>query len=341
MVELLDLKSFVEVVESGGFGRAAHRLGMSKSMVSRRIARMEAELGTPLLNRTTRGISPTEAGLEFKIRSDLILSELEEAQEMVARQGAGVLGRLRLSAPLSFGVRHITPVLAEMALRHPKLEIEVFYSDRLVDLIAERFDAAVRIGELKDSSLVARRIAPVRGVLVASPAYLKRMGRPTTPSDLAAHECLINTGGSVTDWPFRVGKRSISIHPQGRLRTDSAEARVRWAIDGLGIALLPSFLVSDDIVDGRLEPLLVDYVHFDAGIHVVRPPGPHVPAKVRALIDTLVDKFGGEPVWDKCLMHAKQPKDRSLSPLSSGANLTARPRPRARARHARAQSHPR
>src|SRR5262245_55313422 len=192
-----------------------------------------------------------------------------------------------------------------MALRHQKLEIEVLYSDRLVDLIAERFDAAIRIGELKDSSLVARRIAPVRGVLVASPSYLTRMGRPTTPSDLAKHECLANAGGSTTDWVFRVGKRSISIQPQGRLRTDSGEAMVRWAIDGLGVALLPSFLVSDDIASGRLEPLLVDYVHFDAGIHVVRPPGPHLPAKVRALIDTLVEKFGGDPVWDRCLMHAK------------------------------------
>jgi DNA-binding transcriptional LysR family regulator len=308
MLELLDLKSFVEVVENSGFGRAARRLGMSKSMVSRRIARMEADLGTPLLNRTTRGVSPTEAGREFKIRSERILSELEEAREMVARQGVGVVGRLRLSAPLSFGVRHVTPVLAEMALRHPKLEIEVFYSDRLVDLIGERFDAAIRIGELKDSSLIARRIAPVRAVLVASPTYLKRKGRPATPGDLATHECLINTGGSVTDWVFRAGKRSISIHPQGRLRTDSGEALVRWAIDGLGIAFMPSFLVSDEIASGRLEPLLVDYIHFDAGIHVVRPPGPHVPAKVRVLIDTLVEKFGGDPVWDRCLMHAKQQK---------------------------------
>jgi len=196
-------------------------------------------------------------------------------------------------------------VLAEMARRHPKLEIDVSYSDRIVDLIAEHFDAAIRIGALKDSSLVARRIAPFQAVLVASPTYIKRQGRPHTPADLANHECLINTGTSVTDWSFRVGKRSLSVRPHGRLRTDSSEAIVRWAIDGLGIALMPSFLVSDAISNRELEPLLIEYMRFEGGIHVVRPPGPHIPAKVRALIDALIAAFGGEPVWDGCLMHAK------------------------------------
>ena len=177
MIDLDDLRSLVEVVESGGFNRAARRLGVSKSIVSRRIARLEADLGTRLLSRTTRGISPTEAGLEFKARGERILAELDEAREAVAQQ-AGVVGRLRLSAPLSFGVRHVAPVLAEMAQRHPRLELDVSYSDRIVDLIGERFDAAIRIGTLQDSSLVARRIAPVRAVLVASPDYLARHGRP-------------------------------------------------------------------------------------------------------------------------------------------------------------------
>ena len=259
MVEIEDLRSFVAVVERGGFGRAARHLGMSKSMVSRRIARMEAELGTLLLSRTTRGISPTEAGLELKVRSERILAELEDAQEAVTRQGAGLVGRLRLSAPISFGVRHVTPVLAEMATKHAKLEIDVSYTDRIVDLIGERYDAAIRIGMLRDSSLIARRIAPFRAVLVASPAYIKREGRPYAPGDLASHECLIVTGSSVTDWVFRRDKRPVSIRPQGRLRTDSSDAIVRWAIDGLGIALMPSFLVTDAIESRKLEPLLVEY----------------------------------------------------------------------------------
>lgn len=306
-MELNDLRSFVEVVESGGFSRAAERLGISKSMVSRRIARMEADLGTPLLSRTTRGISPTEAGLELKARSERILAELEEAREAVASQSTSVVGRLRLSAPLSFGVRYVAPVLAKIAWCHPRLEIDVSYSDRIVDLIGERFDAAIRIGVLKDSSLVARRIASVRAVLVASPEYLARNGRPSTPGDLARHECLIYTGRTVPQWLLRAGKRSISIRPEGRLRSDSGETIVQWAIEGLGIAEAPSFLVSDAIESGRLEPLLLDYPLPEVGIHVLRPPGSYVPGKVRVLIDTLVESFGGEPVWDRCLMHARHP----------------------------------
>lgn len=213
MVDLEDLRSFVEVVESGGFNSAARRLGVSKSIISRRIARLEAGLGIRLLSRTTRGISPTNAGLEYKARSERILAELEEAREAVAQRAGGVAGRLRLSAPLSFGVRHVAPILAEMAQRHPRLEIDVSYTDRLVDLIGERFDAAIRIGALKDSSLVARRIAPVRPVLVASPDYLARCGRPSTPGDLAGHDCLIYTGRTVAEWQFRAGKRLISIRP--------------------------------------------------------------------------------------------------------------------------------
>jgi DNA-binding transcriptional LysR family regulator len=302
MIELDDLRSFVEVVEGGGFNRAARRLGISKSIVSRRIARIEADLGTRLLSRTTRGISPTDAGLEFKARCERMLADLEEAREAVAQRGGGVVGRLRLSADVSFGVRHVAPVLAEMARRHPRLELDVSYSDRHVDLIAEHFDAAIRIGALKDSSLVARRIAPVRAMVVASPDYLARNGRPGTPGDLATHECLIYTGSMEVDWPFRSGKRWIAIRPNGRLRSDSGEAMLQWAIAGLGIAAAPSFVVSEAIENGTLEPLLPDYPMPEFGIYVVRPPGSYVPGKVRALIDTLVENFGGEAPWDRSLM---------------------------------------
>ena len=156
----------------------------------------------------------------------------------------------------------------------------------------------------RTSSLVARRIAPVRAVLVASPDYLARHGRPTTPGDLAWHECLIYTGSRVAEWQFLVGKRSISIRPAGRLRSDSGEAILQWAIAGLGIAEGPSFLVSEAIERGTLEPLLPDYARPEHGIHVVRPPGSYVPGKVRLLIDTLVERFAGEPHWDRCLMSA-------------------------------------
>ncbi|MGH6880516.1 LysR family transcriptional regulator [Hypericibacter sp.] len=313
MAELDDLKGFVEVVETGGFGRAAKRLGVSKSIISRRIARLEAELGTRLLSRTTRGVSPTEAGLEFKTRSQRILADLDEARDAVAQQGSGVIGRLRLSLPLSFGLRHVTPVLGELAKRHPRLEITAEYSDRFVDLIGERFDAAVRLGLLKDSSLVARRIAPIYGAAVASPAYLAERGRPETPQDLGKHECLIYTGTSVAEWSFRVGKRWTAVRPAGRLRSDSGEALMQWATDGLGIAVLPTFIISDAVESGRLEPLLTDFAMPEAGLFLVRPPGAQVSGKLRVLIDALVERFGGETGWDPCHMAARRMAQRTVA----------------------------
>jgi DNA-binding transcriptional LysR family regulator len=301
MIELDDLRTLVEIVEAGGFNRAATHLGVAKSIVSRRITRLEADLGVRLLSRTTRGISPTEAGLEFKARCERILGDLEDAREAVVKRGGGLAGRLRLSADLSFGVRHVAPVLAEMAKRHPKLEMDVSYTDRRVDLIGERFDAAIRIGALTDSSLVARRIAPVRSVIVASPDYLARNRRPSKPADLVSHKCLIHSGGTSIDWQFRSGGRWIAVRPHGRLRTDSGEAMLQWALAGLGIAEAPSFMVADAIKRGALEPLLVDYPRPEYGIDVVRPPGSYVPGKVRVLIDTLVAYFGSEPHWDRLL----------------------------------------
>lgn len=306
MSELDDIRSFVAVVETGGFGRAGRSLGLSKSIVSRRVARLEADLGTRLLSRTTRGVSPTEAGSEFKARGERILAELAEAREAAARQSGGVAGRLRLSMPLTFGTRHVAPLLAELARRHPRLELDVEASDRHVDLIGERFDAAIRIGALKDSSLVARRIAPVHGAILASPDYLARRGRPTSPLELAQHDCLIYTGTATPDWTFRIGKRWVAIRPAGRMRSDSGETLLKWAEQGLGIAMLPTFIVTDAVRAGTVEHLLWEYPMPAAALHVVRPPGAYVPGKVRVLIDLLVERFGGTPYWDPCQMAARE-----------------------------------
>ena len=305
MSELDDIRSFIAVAETGGFGRAAHNLGLAKSVVSRRIARLEADLGTRLLSRTTRGVAATEAGLEFKARGERILADLVEARESVA-QASGVSGRLRLSMPLTFGNRHVAPVLGELARLHPRLEIDVEASDRYVDLIGERFDAAIRIGTLKDSSLVARRIAPVHGVILASPAYLVQMGRPESPLDLAQHECLLYTGTNTPDWSFRAGRRRVSVRPAGRLRSDSGETLLAWAKAGLGIVQLPTFIASDAIRDGSLVPLLWDFPMQEHALYVVRPPGAYVPGKVRVLIDLLVERFGGTPYWDPCQIAARE-----------------------------------
>lgn len=323
MSELDDIRSFIAVVETGGFGRAGKRLGLSKSIVSRRVARLEEDLGTRLLSRTTRGVSPTEAGVEFKARGERILADLVEARESVAQQAGGVTGRLRLSMPLSFGVRHVAPVLGELARRHPKLELDVEASDRHVDLIAERFDAAIRIGSLKDSSLVARRIAPIITAVVGSPDYFARHGRPESPLDLTTkHECLLYTGTASPDWSFRVGKRWVSVRPSGRLRSDSGETLMQWATAGLGLAVVPTFIASEAIRSGALEHILWQYPMPEHGLYVVRPPGAYVPGKVRVLIDLLAEHFAGAPHWDPCQMAARE-RGISFSHTAHGADAEA------------------
>jgi DNA-binding transcriptional LysR family regulator len=304
MSELDEIRAFLAVVEAGGFGRAARRLNIAKSIVSRRISRLEAGLGAPLLSRTTRGIYPTEAGLEFKARAERVLDDLEEARAAIAERSGDVVGRLRLAAPLGFGVRHIAPILTELALRYPRLHIDAEFSDRIVDLVGEQFDLGVRIGRLKDSSLVARRLAPVRAAVVASPAYLAQHGTPATPEDLPRHECIVYTG-STSDWLFHSGKRWVAVRPSGRLKSDSGEAILQWTVAGLGIAALPTFAVSDAIGSGAVKPLLLDHPMPEFGVYTVRPPTARVPAKVRVLIDTLVERFAGEPYWDPCQMAAK------------------------------------
>lgn len=301
MSDLEDIQAFVEVVERGGFSEAARRLGMSKSIVSRRVARLEADLGVRLLSRTTRGIAPTEAGMEFKLRGERVLADLEEARDAVAQASETIVGSLRVAVPLSF-LRHAAPILAELADLHPRLKVEAAYSDARVDLLAERFDCAIRIGSLPDSSLVARLIAPIRGVLVASPAYLQRRGRPATPADLAEHELLVRTGiGDGDVWRLSKDGQQFSITPNGRFKADNGEALMHAAVAGLGIARLPTFLLhARNALD--LDQVLPDYRLPGSGLYLVRPPGT-APGKVRALTDLLVERLGGEPYWDRCREH--------------------------------------
>jgi DNA-binding transcriptional LysR family regulator len=307
MFDLEDIRAFVAVAESGGFGRAGRRLGSSKSMVSRRIARLEGELCAQLLSRTTRGVVVTEAGLSFKGTAERVLADLEAAREAVAQEGDEASGLLRIAAPMSFGATHLAPVLAELALRHPRLQMQTSYSERHVDLIAERFDVAIRLGRLADSSLIARRIAPIHGVVVASPAYLERHGTPRRPADLANHEAVLQTNAV---WRFREGRREIAVRPEGRFEADSGDAVLAAVIAGLGVAMLPTFLAGPQIDAGALVPLLLDYPTPEAGLYVVRPPpASHVARKVRALTDLLVERFGGEPYWDACYAHRKAAAD--------------------------------
>lgn len=306
MSELDDIRGFIEVVDAGGFSRAAARLGLSKSIISRRVARLEEELGAQLLTRTTRGITPTEAGLEFKARAERALAELDAARDAVSSDGDQLSGRLRISAPLSFGIRHLAPMVIDMAWQHPALEIDISYSDRLVDLVGEGFDLAFRIGRLKDSFLIARKICDIHAVPIASPAYLERRGEPRHPADLAGHDCIGYTGATSTEWPFQHGRRQIAIRPQTRLRTDSGEAILQWVEAGLGISVLPTFICVDAIRSGAVKVILPDYPLPVSGLYAIRPPGIHLPRKVRVFIDEAVTRYGTCTGWDLPQVLAKR-----------------------------------
>jgi DNA-binding transcriptional LysR family regulator len=301
--DLDDIRAYLEVAKSGSFSRAAQLLGLSKSMVSRRIVRLEGVLGTQLLSRTTRGVVVTENGVTFTAYAERALAELEAAREAVRGDSGEVDGALRIAAPLSFGALHLAPVIAELALRHPQLRLYTSYSDRRVDLMAERFDVAIRLGSLPDSSLVARRIAPMYGALVAAPAYLEKHGTPRTLADLGRHAAVIQ---GATSWQFLDGKRTVNVAMQGRFETDSGEATLAAVLAGVGIALLPTFLAGEHLATGKLVVLLQEFRIPEFGLYVVRPPpASHVSRKIRALTDILVERFGGEPYWDACYIHRK------------------------------------
>lgn len=300
-VDLMDVLAFVRVVETGAFARAADRMGMSKSIVSRRVARLEEQLGAKLLTRTAQGAQPTEIGQSYFTRASNILAELEAAQEVVADAMTQVAGPIRLTAPLSFGTRHLAPALAEFAREHPRVELDISFDDRTVDLVGGGYDLAVRIGNLADSSLVARKIAPVRRLLLASPRYLAERGRPEHPRDLAAHDVILyGNAGEAERWRFRIAGRWEHIRGRPRLRADNGEMIRAAAAAGLGICILPTFIASPSIESGELEPVMPGHPLEDAGLHVVMPPGRATTARVRALVDFLAGRFGPEPAWDPC-----------------------------------------
>ncbi|WP_062382347.1 MULTISPECIES: LysR family transcriptional regulator [Pseudomonas] len=289
------LQTFVEVADAGGISPAALRLGVSKSIVSRRLARLEAELGIQLLARTTRGAALTEAGTLFRDHAARVCAEIDIARETLLPSGA-LRGRLRIAAPLSFGPTHFAPMLAEMARRHPQLYIQTSYSDRFVDLIAEGFDCAIRVGYLPDSTLIARGIGPIYTKLVASPGYVKSHGEPESPEALSAHEALMQ---GTESWQFMDGDKVVTVRPHGRFKADNGTALVAAAIAGLGVAYLPDCLTYEAIKSGTLVPIMTRYPPPPAGAYVVRPPGLHPARKIQALTELLIESFGQSPHFAK------------------------------------------
>ncbi|MGY0798558.1 LysR family transcriptional regulator [Lysobacter sp. A286] len=286
-MDIEDLRTFVEVADAGGVSPAARRLGVSKSIVSRRLVRLEAELGIQLLARTTRGAALTEAGSTFRDAAAKACSEIDLARETILPDG-DLFGRLRVAAPLSFGPTHFAPVLAQMAQHHPHLHIHTSYTDVIIDLVAEGFDCAIRVGYLPDSNLIARRVGPVYASLVASPEYVKAHGSPEAPDEILAHEALMQ---GTEAWKFMHGDELVTVHPTGRFKADNATALVAAAVAGLGIAWLPDSIISEYVASGRLVRIMTCYPPPPAGIFVIRPPGKHPARKVRALTELLIECF--------------------------------------------------
>ncbi|MGE5489758.1 MAG: LysR family transcriptional regulator [Actinomycetota bacterium] len=295
MNKLLQMQVLVEVVHSGSFVSAADALGMSKAAVSRHIGDLEARLGVRLLQRTTRRLSLTEEGQIFHTRCKDILASVGEAEDEISTQTRTASGLLRISAPVTFGNRHLAPLWGGFRERHPKVTLDITLADRLVDLVEEGYDLAIRIGRLASSTLVSRKLATTRMVLCASPGYLDAHGVPRRPHELADHAVLAYSYWSTGDeWAFEGPEGAVGVRTRPCLTTNSGETCRAAALDDQGIILQPSFLVEDDLEAGTLVELMPEYRAVELGIYAVYPTRKHIPAKVRALIDFLGEHFAAE-----------------------------------------------
>tara|TARA_B100000949_G_scaffold234516_1_gene253813 strand:- start:396 stop:1346 length:951 start_codon:yes stop_codon:yes gene_type:complete len=292
MDEIEDMTTFVEVVRGLSLSRAAESLHISKSMVSRRLTRLEEGFGARLLDRTTRGVRPTEAGIELLERAERILDEMQQAREAVAAHSGAVLGTLRVTVPQSLGSRRMGNLFAEFAAAHPQLALDVDFDDRVKDLIDNKYDAAIRIGQMPDSSFIIRQLLPVKVMCLASPSYLAAHGTPQEPRDLYGHECLRYLNSRSGEWEFLSNGQPVRIRPKGRMASSNGEALLDWAIHGYGVVHAPSFLAEEALADGRLVQILENDAAPELSMCVMRPPGGFVPAKVRALTDFLVANMG-------------------------------------------------
>ena len=312
MDHLNDMATFASVVSEGSFSRAAQSLGLSKATISKRISRLEDRLGARLLNRTTRRLSLTEIGSAFNEHCSRLVAEAEEAEQTVTALTANPRGTLRVNVPMSFGRLHIARAIPQFLAQFPDLKVDITLDDAFVDLVHGGYDLAIRIAELPDSSLVARRLAPSRRVVCGSPGYFRRRGVPETPDDLKNHECLsyryLATTGS---WPFRKGQRTWSIPVSGSLSANNGDVLLAAAVAGTGLVLVPTFMVEQQLRSGALLPVLASYAESDFGIFAVYPHRRHVSAKVRAFVDYFAERFGPAPYWDEALSDARLPADGS------------------------------
>lgn len=293
------MNAFTKVVATRSYAEAARRLGLTRSAVSKAVSELERSLGARLLDRTTRRVSPTEAGLAYYERCVSILAQVEETEIQISRLHDEPKGVLKINAPMSFGMLYLGEAVADFMARHGDLHVELTLDDRFIDPLAEGVDVTLRIGTLADSSLIARRLAPAKRALVASPGYLARHGAPQTPADLSSHRCLHYGHASPTPrWQLTEGGKPVSVPIMAALCSNNGDVLRAAALKGNGVTPLPTFMVGPDIKAGRLAVVLPDHQPTALGIFALYAPNRYLAAKTRVFIDFLVECFGPEPEWD-------------------------------------------
>jgi len=295
-MDIDSLYLFTEVMHKRSFTDVANQRGIAASSVSRNIAALEAEVGTRLFQRTTRQIVPTEAGLLYFERINLALEELEFAKQLVSDVNSQPKGTLRITAPKVFGELNIVPLLAEFNQRYPDLSFEILLNDRFADLVEERIDVAIRVGSLEDSSYIARRLLPMSFQITASPEYLDKFGIPKTPEDIKQHNCLLfPRSGHNFNWSFKCGDKVKEISVQCKHLLTQSSAIKQCTLAGMGLSLLPDWLVEDEIQNGQLSQLLsgfeVTATNFNSAVWMLYPSRDYLPSKVRLFCDFLLEKF--------------------------------------------------
>ena len=286
MDKLSCMRAFVNVVEAEGFTEAARRMGVSKALVSKQVGQLEESLGVRLLHRTTRRVTTSSTGRAYFEQCKPLLAEIEELDTSVQLDNAMPTGELRITAPILFAELHLVDVMAEYTRRYPEVSIEAKLTDSFVDLVGERIDMAIRIGQLQDSSLVAKRLGDTALVLCASPHYLEERPAPRVPDDLAGHDCIVDTNSpDAPRWRFKGPGGALTVTPTSRIQVNGARVTRDLLLSGLGIAQVPSFAVAGDIAAGRLRVLMAEFAPDDMGIYAMYPHRKHLSAKVRTFIE--------------------------------------------------------
>lgn len=299
-MNLVAMGIFARVAEAKGFSAAARRLGISKSVVSKEVAKLEKSLGARLLNRTTRQLSLTEVGAAFYDHCARIVQEAEEAALLVDRLHAKPRGVLKCTAPVAFATLHIAAVLPDFLARYPEVQIDMTVGDRFFELADEGFDLAIRIARELPPNMVARKLAPINRVVCATPGYFEKHGIPIVPQDLAEHNCLVYTHANPDSyWRFRSSEGDIVVPVRGNLKLNDDEVIWQAVRGGLGISILPTFTVGNDLQSGHLQAVLAEYIPTETNLYALYLPNRHLSAKVRVFIDFLLERFEPPPYWDR------------------------------------------